>query len=209
MFSATIAFSLSCVGSFGCSFVKFVSPTSDENQKSASHKQSGLWSYQWWDSSSQQYTCHSYPQTIEIDAKWKAARILSVMAVILGGLYLLSASLFWTASCCYKKLLSGRRHYQYLFQFWGTLCLLACVCETFSLIFLRSNACEENVIFNLMRNHNCQLSTGAKCTYAAMIFWLFAGYSACLHVNDKNDTAEESIREEDANLEQSLLQEFV
>lgn len=103
--------------------------------------------------------------------------------------------------------LSPQRRKQHPYQVYGTICLAACVCQTFSLVFLRSNGCQDNVIFNLMRNHNCQLSTGAKCTYAAMCFWFVAGVVLTLGASENIDPGERG--EEDANLEESLLQEVV
>lgn len=215
---ATIAFSLSCIGAFGCNFVKFVTPTQATSQitdiestdsktriQSVSHNTSGIWSYQWWDSSTKRYTCHAYPDSIDIDLKWKVARILSTLTIILGGLYLLSLPIYRVIPCCYHS--SQRKQQQYHYQFWGVICLTACVSETFSLIFLQSNACQDNVIFNLMRNHSCELSTGAKCTYAAMLFWFAAGF--LILSNPDNENLEEQAEEEDANLEEPLLQEVV
>eukprot|EP00804_Cyclotella_cryptica_P007338 CCRYP_002554-RA/>CCRYP_002554-RA protein AED:0.41 eAED:0.41 QI:226/0.5/0.33/1/0.5/0.66/3/0/151 len=108
---ATISYSLSCVGAFGCNYVEFITPpansismkhsigytgngkprnrgyssdSSGTRNLAASHNQAGMWFYQWWDSSSKQYTCHPYPENIEIDAKWKAARVLSALTVFSG-----------------------------------------------------------------------------------------------------------------------------
>lgn len=215
--SATIALSLSCIGAFGCNFVEFVTPSlqwvqgpyrnTDSSARilSTTHNQSGIWSYEWWDSTNQQYTCHPYPDSIVIDAKWKASRVLSTVTIVLGGLCLLSFLI--NATMNFFVLRPRRRKQQYLYQLYATICLIACICETFSLVFLRSNGCQNNVIFNLMRNHTCQLSTGAKCTYVAMFFWFTAGTVIML---DTSDIIEPSDREEeDANLEESLLQEVV
>lgn len=213
MLLATIAFTLSSIGTFGCNFVEFVSPTLQPAEASSSlrivastHNQSGIWSYNWWDSEAKQYKCHSYPETVEIDKKWKLSRLLSSLSIMFGGLYLLSVPIYYMLNSYHQS--TRRKKKQYPYQFWGTICLISCVCETFTLIFLRSNGCQDNVIFNLMRNHNCTLSTGAKCTYAAIVFWLLAGFVMMLDSESANATREQR-GEEDANLEESLLQEVV
>lgn len=209
---ATIAFSLSCVSVFGCSFVEFVSPvpvsyesTSSTRTLETTYNQSGIWSYKWWDSSSKEYTCHPYPDTIEIDPKWRAARIMSALAIILGPIFLISVPVYLVLNYCYPAL--RRKQNQYPYQLMGTVCLLACVCETFSLIFLKSNACQNNSIFNLMNTHSCIMSSGATCTYVAILFWFIAGVFMMLPSKNNTVTADQR-GEEDANLEESFLQEF-
>ena len=212
---ATIAFSLSCIGTFGCNFVEFVSPTLHTTQMfyeasmskrllASTHNQAGIWTYKWWDSSIKQYSCHPYPDTTEIDAKWRASRLLSSLTIILGGTFVLSLPMYSVLNTCY---LSPRRKtkQQYPYQFWGTICMIASVCEAFSLIFLRSNGCQKNDIFNLMRNHTCQLSTGAKCTYAAILIWFLSGVFIMIIDSESSSVTREQRGEEDANLEESLL----
>ena len=71
----------------------------------------------------------------------------------------------------------------------GTLYLLAFICSTFSLLFLRSNACQHNTIFNLTNNHQCVLSTGVHLTYTAMILYFIA--ASILILNDESDSGSE------------------
>lgn len=184
--------------------VSYASTSSTRTLKTT-HNQSGIWSYKWWDSSSEGYTCHPYPDTIEIDPKWKTARLMSALTITLGAIFLVSVPVYLVLNCCYPAL--RRKQKQYPYQLMGTVCLLACVCETFTLIFLKSNACQDNTIFNLMNTHSCHMSLGARCTYAAMIFWFIAGFFMTLPSKSSAVTAGQR-GEEDANLEESFLQEF-
>jgi hypothetical protein len=132
------------------------------------------------------------------------------MTIILGGFFLVAFPLFRATIFLCSSSSIVRKQQQYNVEcFGGITCLLSCICQAFSLIFVQSNACQYNVIFNLMRNHICQLSTGAKCVEASMFFWLAAGCLLLMNLNASSGAEELRRGEADANLEESLLQEVV
>ena len=187
--------------------MKFIVPPAKD-----SNEQAGLWNYQWYDSNSHSYTCHAYPNSdksngidIKIDAYWMAARGFSCLTLIFGGLILVVNTFLLMYRLCYEQrprddessivTASGRIYFtttsgQYIKkQVGGTLYLLAFICSTFSLLFLRSNACLHNTIFNLTNNHQCVLSTGVHLTYTAMILYFIA--ASILLLNDESDSGSE------------------
>jgi hypothetical protein len=97
--------------------------------------------------------------------------------------------------------------YQIRKQLGGWLYLLACICSSLSLLFLRSNACQSNTIFNLMQDHQCKISTGAKCTYAAMTLYFVAGSILLLNEGDTKDDDRDGI--EDASNTEPLIQDVI
>lgn len=188
---ASAALALSSYAAFDCNFVKFVRPP----ETGTSNKQAGLWNYRWWDRDVQRYTCHAYPEndndaiTIEVDGLWKAARGFSTLTLIIGGMAV--GSVFATTCCKLSR--CGSRQSSSGLRFFGisssignvnnaigSFYLICCLCSCLSLIFLRSNACQHNTIFNMLRDHECGLSSGAKCTYAAMALWFLAGSIALM-----------------------------
>mmetsp|Transcript_12636 Transcript_12636/g.22909 ORF Transcript_12636/g.22909 Transcript_12636/m.22909 type:complete len:275 (-) Transcript_12636:244-1068(-) len=195
---ATIAISLSAYAAFHCTFVQFVIPPA-----TYSHEQAGLWGYLWWDRSVHKYTCHAYqyhPEAEEkfvVDGMWKAARVFSSLGLIFGGLALMNVLMNMLVTttckrcCCYCckssssssttniSRLKQLQHYtskitKSIHENEGNFYLIASLCSSLSLLFVRSNACRHNTIFDLYGDTACRLSAGAKCTYAAMMFWFGA-----------------------------------
>lgn len=192
---AANALVLSSIAAFDCKFVKFVVPPATE-----SHEQAGLWNYSWWDRNVEKYTCHAYPPStdvggIEIDAYWRAARGFSSLTLIFGGLIVFVNISLWAYSCscrrycCNTSQSSSSIRLRYCTtstiytngQVGGTLYLIPVICSSLSLLFLKCNACQLNTIFNLMQDHTCMLSTGAKCTYVAMALWFVAALLAMVN----------------------------
>jgi len=151
---------------------------------------------------------------MEVDGKWKAARAFSSLTLIFGGLALVMHVAFFGACCCcckkirkccccnkcksssfssssklirYCKSTSSTSNTTNGQQIIGTMYLLSSLCSSLSLLFLHSNACHSNAIFNLYRNKVCALSTGAKCTYGAMGLW-FVASSLVLLVGGETDS---------------------
>ena len=79
----------------------------------------------------------------------------------------------------------------------GVSYLLCCICSSLSLLFVQSNACQHNKIFNLMRNKNCILSTGARCTYFSMAFWFIAASLAVLIDEDNKGGTQQHSHDDD------------
>jgi len=146
------------------------------------------------------YTCHAYhhpagaeEEEFVVDGMWKAARGFSSLTLIFGGLALMNVLMNMMVTtttcklCCCKSSSSSTtssrlKHLQYytstinksIYRNEGNFYLVASLCSSLSLLFVRSNACQHNTIFDLYRDNVCRLSTGAKCTYAAMMFWFGA-----------------------------------
>ncbi|KAL9181844.1 hypothetical protein ACHAXT_012187 [Thalassiosira profunda] len=167
------ALALPTYAAVDCSFVKFVAPHEAESREEA-----GIWSYRWWDGTAGRYTCRAYPQTIHVDGRWKAARGFSSLTLIFGGFAL--ANMVFAACrrrCCKSSRLcnvtAGKR-----IATSGILYTVCVICSSLSLVFVKSNACQHNTIFNLMRDHRCELSAGAKATYVAMVLWFVAAMLA-------------------------------
>jgi len=136
-----------------------------------------------------------------IDGRWKAARGFSSLGLVFGGLALVNvfltccrkgwccckSSSFTRIRCCTTTTTTTNSTANS--QLVGTFYLLSALCSSLSLLFLHSNACQHNTIFNLMQDHQCQLSTGAKCTYAAMVLWFIAS-SLVLLVEERREVEE-------------------
>lgn len=199
---ATVALALSAYASLHCDFVKFVVPPA-----TFSHEQAGLWSYLWWDHGVGRYTCHTYPKSTVIDLWWKAARAFSSLTLTLGGFASICA--FAVTCCTHCRESSSSR----LVTKWcttgtfGACYLASSISASFSLLFLRSNAAQHNAIFNLVQDHECAMSTGAKCMYAAIVLW-FASSSLVLLVDAKRN-AEEGGDVSRETLQEPLIQDVI
>ena len=62
---------------------------------------------------------------------------------------------------------------------------MSSLCTSLTLLFLKSNSCQHNTIFNLMQDHDCILSTGAYCAYLAMGLWFVASSFLLLREEEK------------------------
>lgn len=198
---ATIAIFLSSYASLSCNFVVFVlSPAT------FSYEQAGLWSYKWWDHGVGKYTCHAYPESMVIDVWWKVSRGFSLLTLMLGGFALTN---IFVVTCCTRccKSSSSEPMTQWCTRGTvGTCYLASCISTSLSLLFLRSNAAQHNTIFNLVQSHECRLSAGAKCMYAAMGLW-FASSSLVVLADEKRN--EEVVGEDSPQNSQPLIQDIL
>lgn len=186
------------------------------------NEQAGIWNYQFYDHSKQKYTCHAYPTNykngmdITIDGYWRASRAFSCLTLIFGSLIIVINTSLLVYRVCFNISLPSPdnsmyfKHpdgYQIRKQLGGWLYLLACICSSLSLLFLKSNACQNNTIFNLMQDHQCTISTGAKCTYAAMALYFVAASILLLNERDTKDDDRNDI--EDASNTEPLIQDVI
>ena len=224
---ATVAFTLSSIAAFDCNFVVFVVPPQTDHDE-----QAGIWNYQWYDRNAQKYTCRAYPTNYEygmditIDPYWKASRGFSCLTLIFGGLIVFT-NLYLRIYRVWHSERSGnielsspsRRRRNSVFttasgyhvkkQVGITLYILACICSIFTLLlFLRSNACRHNTIFNLTQDHQCRLGTGAKLTYASMALYFIAA-SCVMLLNEENRTEVEDDIDDANNNTEPLIQDIV
>ncbi|EED90614.1 predicted protein [Thalassiosira pseudonana CCMP1335] len=119
-------------------------------------------------------TCHQYDDGVDIDSNWKSARAFSTMALIIGGLItfwaLLSTCLFYNKQ---------------MYRSGGGLFILCCLFQGLTLLFLDSNACNNNIYIekvkqlmpavNLQFEDTCSMGSGAKCAIAATVMWFVTG----------------------------------
>lgn len=116
---------------------------------------------------------------------WMAARGFSSLTLALGGLAVANSlfAAFGAARrrCCCERSPSDRIKLGFFIatskairRNESNLYLACSLGSSLSLLFVRGNACQHNTIFDLMRDHECKLSTGAICTYVAMGLWFVA-----------------------------------
>ena len=196
--AVTAAYSLSLSAALSCRFVAFTLP----NQANHSNNQAGVWSYEWWDHTRQKYVCRAYPEDYDIDPLWRATRGFTVIVIVLGGLTVFMEAfaivMQFRRKCLGKVFKSAKMIFL----------LLLSMCSSFSLMFLRSSACQHNTIFDLLNNHQCQLSSGAFQTYAALMLWLFAGLTT-IYLDGRESHINHNLETEGHPTEPLLNQEFV
>ena len=153
---------------------------------------------------------------ITIDGYWKASRAFSSLTLIFGSLIIVINTSLLVYRVCFNISLPSPdnsmyfKHpdgYQIRKQLGGWLYLLACICSALSLLFLKGNACQNNTIFNLMQDHQCKISTGAKCTYAAMTLYFVAASILLLNERDIEHDDRDDI--EDASNTEPLIQDVI
>lgn len=180
---ACTAFILLWIGGIRCNFIKFTDTSGTSEPISM---QFGIWYYQFWsvvtsaDGTFLFESCHGYPDYVELDATWKAARAFSVLTLIFG-LVVFIVSLF---SACApnpdKPLTRGWMAPAYL---------LTAIFQGLMLLLLSSAACTNNVLvqnasaeYYPMRGvtfpDTCSIATGAKLTISATVFWAAAGVAS-------------------------------
>lgn len=176
---ALAAFILMWVGSVRCNFLKFTDISGTSEPISFEF---GIWAYQYWTavfSTEGTYmfkTCYRYPDSLVLDAPWKATRAFGVLAFV-------SAIIVMVVKCTYacssdpEKVYSGGRGVAPLY-------LLTGIFQGLTLLFLHSKACTNNALVGLADNDavvfpdTCSISTGAKCIISATVFWLCAALSS-------------------------------
>lgn len=197
-FCSVIAFTLLFVGT-GCHFVQFT--TDDES----ANIQFGLWYYESWTLDESTSTvavgsCDLYPAdgTVNIDNNWQAARVFSLIAIILGGSVLL---LDMFQGCMSTKKRTSFRT--------GAVGYFVCfLSAALSFVFLASNVCKDNGVIEHLNqaltgaqfDEKCSISKGGKSTIAATVLFFAASVgTALLHPAPKKE------RKSDDGLDEPLF----
>ncbi|KAL3790153.1 hypothetical protein HJC23_009590 [Cyclotella cryptica] len=178
------AFILNWYSTVACNFISVALTYGSSSDPSSVSLHFGIWNYQSWtvvSSSSGTVVfqgCWRYPDYVEVDPEWKAAKAFSVMALVFG-LALMLAVLF---SAC-----SGKGAKQ-VTPASGVGFFICSLFSGLSLLLLGSDLCKENVLSegleSMYPNSNmsvasCGISAGAKCSISATILWFLAGVSSC------------------------------
>ena len=114
-----------------------------------------------------QTQCLDYPDSVDIDAQWKAARAFSIVAPVIGGFVTFFA---WASPCMSFA--------QALWKQGGCLFLFTSLCQGLTLLFLGSNACVDNqLVFasGLSYPDTCELDWGTKLNISSVVLWFIAG----------------------------------
>ena len=181
---AIIAYALAFIGCVQCNVIKFTS-TDSSNVRGVGldHPitvQFGFWSHEdvnFYMDSRSNYTyavlsCTKYDDDINIESKWMAAGVFSILPLIIVGLNFILM--------CVKKCGDTDR--------WFTCVayLLAFLFQGLSLLFLDTSACKNNPIvegisdkiIGLTFQETCSISTGMKCIISAMVFCLVPAFAS-------------------------------
>lgn len=188
-FLSLTAFILLFVGT-SCHYVEFPSntdmmftdPVSGEETQPASLR-FGLWYYQSWNATLinpaiYEGSCDLYPQTINVDNNWKAARGFSLIALILAGSLLLLD--------VFQGCLSTKRNKSYRMGAIGYF--ICCISAGFTLLLLDSNVCKNNALVEelnrsfdrLQFQQTCSMGQGAKSTIASVVMFFVASVGIAL-----------------------------
>ena len=151
-------------------------------------------------------TCNHYPEAVNIDPNWKAARAFSTLALIVGGILLVTRTFFTFISP--EKRMTIRLE--------GLGYLTCCVCQGLSLLFLTSDACVDNYLINGTSQSQpllgfdfpdtCTLSSGSKCVIAAVVSWFLAAI-ATMRANNVPTNDKESGWENSSAVTEPLIKE--
>ena len=140
--------------------------------------------------------CQAYPDTVEIDASWKAARAFSVLVFIFS--CIIVGTLLYES--CFP---AGAGHS--LGRCMPPLYLLVAIFQGLTLLFLDSAACKANPLLDglgsFIFQDACTISTGAKCFISATVFWAAAAVSSYI----EQKAREEELVEMDPVLQSGLL----
>ena len=201
---AVIAFILSIFGGAWCKSISF---TADEDDSTADPVtlSFGIFNYLGYSTrdtisggTMTTESCNVYPDnTVEIDTKWRSARAFSGLTIIIGGVVTFWVLLSWCAR--------GVHRAKSLLRCAGMMYMICCLFQGLTLLFLTSNACNNNgmvgltasALTNLPVNFSgefpstCTIASGGKSTIAATVLWFMAALTA-LHVDptlsDRNIT---------------------
>ena len=165
---ATSAFVLSCFAGASCRFVEFAS--------GPAALKFGFW---YADTAG---SCVLYPISFEVDSTLKAARAFNIIAVVLGGAFLVLEILQGGCRGDIKKR-------QISFRTSALGYLVAGLASGLSLMILNSDACQQNALVEEWSRsaavdlpEECKISQGGMITIAACVLWIVAaGGMAALH----------------------------
>lgn len=199
---AIIAFILMWVGSIRCNFIKFVD-TSGTSQPIS--REFGLWYYQYWatifttDGTYIVRTCHLYPDGLEFDASWKAARAFSILAFIF-------AFIIMFLKCAVSCATDPRQAASGSGPIVPPLYLVTSIFQGLTLLFLNSKACKDNALVEwgtaVVFPDTCSISTGAKCIISATVFWAAAALAS---FGEQKALKEEQATNDHASLSEPLF----
>ncbi|KAL7547919.1 hypothetical protein ACHAWF_012213 [Thalassiosira exigua] len=169
---AITAFVLMWLGTMRCDFVKFVSTSGASGPVTLRF---GIWYYQFWsfvasaDGIFRFESCHGYPDSVQLDDAWRAARSFSVITVILALIMFVTAAIM---ACVHDPHKSTK-------SWMAPMYMLTALCEGLMLLLLQSNVCKNNSLVRILPvitfPDTCSLSTGANLCISAMVFWAAAG----------------------------------
>ena len=142
------------------------------------------WRYQGWALAASEgdmfvmESCHQYPDYIDLDSTWKAARVFSILTLVFALLVVFLNTLHSCASDLEK---TKTRWLE------APMLLLTTLCQGLSLLLLSSSACKNNQMVNELTNvesplrdidfqDTCSISTGSKVFISATVFYFL---SAC------------------------------
>jgi hypothetical protein len=140
--------------------------------------------------------CQAYPDTVEIDASWKAARAFSVLVFIFACIIV--------GTLLYASCFPARAGHS-LGRCMPPLYLLMAIFQGLTLLFLDSAACKANPLLDglgsIIFQETCTISTGAKIFISATVFWAAAAVSSF----KEQKAFEEELAEMDPDLQSGLL----
>jgi hypothetical protein len=185
---AVCAWVLSLVGNFNCDFIS-IDTTVEDRQYSLGF---GMWLYQGWtylaDSGTVYYqqTCFRYPEDLNADAKWKTAQAFSIVTAVIGAVVMI-------LNCC---ALLGSPNPSKGFSIFAVAYLFCCLSQGLTLLFLQSDACQANPIFEAEQvpadaTSECNMAWGAKSSIAATVLWFLAACMECCVGITYKDTDDE------------------
>jgi len=135
------------------------------------------WLYQFWsivfttEGSYIVKTCQNYPDTLELDGSWKAARAFSVIGFVLIIMLLI-------IKCC---VICNSESDPISAKLDAPVFLLLAISQGLMLLLLSSKVCKSNKLVafgNIEWQETCSLDTGGKCTISAMVFWFVAAVTS-------------------------------
>jgi hypothetical protein len=124
-----------------------------------------------------------------MDSYWKTAMAFSIISAVIGGLACIASCVSPCVEGCV-----GNKVFAIVFLF-------TTLCHGLILLFLKSNACQNNLIVDVFPDlegflsANCDLGWGGNCIIAATVLWFLAGaVMCCVSVKEtKEDEAEDDM----------------
>lgn len=142
-----------------------------------------------------------YPEYIEVDSEWRAARAFAIISLIFG-FALLFLDMF--------SVFSNTNKNRHVAASSGIGFLFCSLCSGLTLLLLGSDLCEENKLTEELESvfpnismdvAKCGITTGANCTIAATILWFAAGITTSHAMKVENADVEKN---ESSGLEDPL-----
>lgn len=157
-FFASLALGFSLLANTYCETIAFPPDSTNINGLAPTLKFS-VWYQQ------QNNQCVDYPNSVDIDAKWKTARAFSIIAPVIGGFLAFFA---WLAPCMNFGEASWKKA--------GLVFILVTLFQGFTLFLLSSNACINNpLVPTYGYQDTCELEWGTKLNITSVVFWFIAG----------------------------------